>query len=140
MAKLIHECRDNEDGTSEFTWHFDGVPSDPDLNSYYVRVVIDEGREVGNHIFEGPGAEDNAHGVDYTVTVPTDVGLYVQVINESASFWFEYDAVVTCASVQPTTEVSSIQVLPYTGVADWLLPIAIVLVMAGSWMLRLVRR
>ena len=146
-AVLNWSCEDNGDGTSQFTWDWTNVPTDdrePGLDSYFVRVVVMEdsvehpGWYASEEIGWFPGAEDNAWGVPYTLTAPNGVGLYVQVINDAEGFRFEDDAIVTCTTVvQPTTE---IQVLPYTGVADWLLPFAIILVAAGTGLLRLVRR
>ncbi len=132
--ELVHSCEEDV-----LTWHWTNIPTDtsePGSDGYYVRVVVDEGPNVGDVLLEVPGAEDNAFGVDYSVVVPLDTGIYMQVINNADSFWFEYDTVISC----PSTEVSSIQVLPYTGIADWLLPFAIILVAAGTGLLRLVRR
>ena len=141
MAELHHKCEDTGNQTALLTWNWTGVPTDdsaPGSDGYYVQVVVDEGPEVGVVLYELAGAEDNAWGVDYEVLVPIDTGIYMQVINNADSFWFEHDEVVTCVS----TETSSVQYteLPYTGAADWLLPIAVVLVAVGSWLARLGRK
>jgi hypothetical protein len=136
MTDLHYECSDQGDGTSLFTWHWSDVPTDdraPGLDNYFVRVVVD----VPPHhetLIEIEGAEDNAWGEPYTITVPNDTPLYVQVINDAQAFWFEYDIVVSC----PTPEAPN--VLPYTGMTDWLLPLAIILVGAGTGLLRLFGR
>ncbi len=148
MAELDYKCEDNGDGTSQFTWHFHGVPTDdrePGLDGYFVRVVVMEdsvehpGWYASEEIGWYPGAEDNAWGEDYTLTVPNGVDLYVQVINEAEAFHFEYDAIVACQTSVVVTEASSITYLPNTGVGDWLLPIAVTLVAVGSWLVRKVR-
>ena len=132
MAELHFRCIDNGDGTSQFIWNWTGVPTDdrePGLDSYLVRVVrLDTSIELGWF----PGAEDNAFGEDYELTVPTDVGIYVQVINEAEGFHFEDDEIVTCTTAAIAPAVATPDVLPFTGVADWLLPLAIALVAIGS--------
>ena len=141
MAELTHKCEDTGNQTALLTWNWTGVPTDdssPGSDGYYVQVVINEGPEVGVVLYELAGAEDNAWGVDYEVLVPIDTGIYMQVINNADSFWFEDDVVVTCESTVVETETSSIQYteLPYTGVGDWLLPIAIMFVVFGRWLVK----
>ncbi len=146
MAELHYECADNGDGTSQFTWHWTGVPTDdrePGLDGYFVRVVVMEdsveypGFYASEEIGWYPGAEDNAWGEPYTLTVPNGVGLYVQVINEAAAFHFEDDEIVMCH----TTEIGTPLVLPETGLAgDWLLPLAITLIALGALLVRPFRR
>ena len=136
MAELHFRCVDNEDGTSQFIWNWTGVPSDSQ-NSYLSRVVrLDTSIELGYF----PGAEDNAYGVDYELRVPTDVGIYVQVINEAAGFHFEDDEIVTCTTAAIAPAVATPDVLPFTGISDWLLPLAIALVAIGSLLVRAVSR
>lgn len=136
MAELHFRCLDNGDGTSQFIWNWTGVPSD-DANSYLSRVVrLDTSIELGYF----PGAEDNAYGVDYELTVPTDVGIYVQVINEAAGFHFEDDEIVTCTTAAIAPAVATPDVLPFTGVVDWLLPLAVAFVAIGSVLLKAVRQ
>lgn len=155
MADLQYGCADNGDGTSQFTWAWTNVPTDdrePGLDNYFVRVVVLEdstehpGWYASEEIGWYPGAEDNAWGEPYTLTVPNGVDLYVQVINDAKGFRFEDDEIVTCQ----TTEVSSMTVtgpqgteLPYTGGGDWMLPLAITaagLIALGSRLVRLGRK
>ncbi len=140
-ATLTYSCRDNGDGTSEFVWNWTGVPSDnrePGLNSYFVRVVrLDTSIALGEFV----GAEDNAYGTDYALIVPNDVGLYVQVINEAAGFHFEDDEIVVCTTTEIGTATrTESEELPFTGISDWLLPIAVGLVALGAALRRLLRR
>ncbi len=152
---LNHRCDDLGDESAILTWHYLGVPSDnrePGLDNYYVRVVIDDGPDAGRVLFELAGAEDNAHGTDYAVGVPTDVGIYMQVINAADGFWFEFDRVIMCVSdvtrdemateTETTTETAPAPAtLPYTGTDGFgLLPVALALVVAGGWILGLLRR
>ena len=153
---LTHRCDDLGDGSAILTWHYLGVPSDttaPGRDHYYVRVVIDDGPDAGRVLFELAGAEDNAYGTDYVVGVPTDVGIYMQVINAADGYWFEFDRVIMCVSdvtrdemaeteTTTTTETAPVPaVLPYTGTDGFgLLPMALALVVAGGWVLRLLRR
>lgn len=132
MADLQHKC---DEGA--LTWWWEGVPSDdsgPGKDSYYVAV---HNNETGELLYEAPGAEDNAHGEPYTVMVPMDTEIYLIVMNEAESFSFEHDAVVTCHSTQISA--SPIVELPYTGVADYLLPVAIVLTALGAGIVRLAK-
>ncbi len=146
MADLEWSCKDNGDGTSQFTWNWTDVPTDdrePGNDGYFVRVVVMEnsveypGFYASEEIGWYPGAEDNAWGEDYTLTAPNGVGLYVQVINEAAAFHFEDDEIVTCVTTEIGTPLTV--ELPYTGVADWLLPIAILLVAVGRGLVRLTK-
>ena len=154
-TRLVHRCDDLGDGSAILTWHYLGVPSDdraPGLDNYYIRVVIDDGPDAGRVLYELSGAEDNATGTDYAVGVPTDVGIYMQVINAADGFWFEFDRVIMCLSdatrdamateTETTTETAPTPVtLPYTGTDGFgLVPMALVLVVAGGWVLGLLRR
>lgn len=138
-ALLTYRCEDTGDGSSVFYWNWTGVPTDdrePGLDSYFVRVVrLDTSIALG----EFPGAEDNAYGTDYALTVPNDVALYVQVINEAAGFHFEDDEIVTCTTAEIGTaiQIESTAVLPHTGVSDLLLPLALALIGLGAALRRL---
>ncbi len=152
---LNHQCDDLGDGSAILTWHYLGVPSDTERGGrdhYYVRVVINDGPDAGLILYELAGAEDNAHGIDYAVGVPTDVGIYMQVINAADGFWFEFDRVIMCVSdatrdemateTETTTETAPAPAtLPYTGSDGFgLLPVALALVVAGGWVLGLLRK
>lgn len=134
-ATLTYRCEDIGDGTSLFVWNWTGVPTDDGQNSYFVRVVD---METSIALGEFPGAEDNAYGTDYALTVPNDVGLYVQVINDAAGFHFEDDEIVTCTTTEigTATRTESAE-LPFTGVTDWLLPVAVALMALGASLTRL---
>lgn len=138
-AILTYSCEDNHDGTSVLVWNWTDVPTDdrePGLDSYFVRVV---NLETSITIAEFVGAEDNAYGEDYAVMVPNDIGIYVQVINDAEGFRFEDDEIVTCPGTVTESDLVP-AVLPYTGLTDWLLPVALVLIAAGMGLVRLVRR
>ncbi len=146
MADLEWSCKDNGDGTSQFTWNWTDVPTDdrePGLDGYFVRVVVMEdsvehpGWYASEEIGWFPGAEDNAWGEDYTLTIPNEVGIYVQVINDAQGFHFEDDEVIACYSVAELPYIPTIEELPYTGMADWLLPLAIVLIAIGRGLVRI---
>ncbi len=130
MAELTYKC-DLSGDAAALTWWWDGVPSDdsgPGKDSYYIAV---HNNETGELIYDAPGAEDNAHGVPYTAMVPADTEIYMLVMNEAESFSFEHDEVVSCP-----TPVETVETLPYTGVSDALLPLAMVLVAVGTWLVR----
>ena len=137
-ATLTYSCRDLGDGTSELVWNWTEVPTDdrePGLDSYFVRVVrLDTSIALGEFV----GAEDNANGIDYALTVPNDVGLYVQVINEARGFHFEDDEIVVCTTTEIGTATrTESEELPFTGVSDWLLPVAVALIALGAFLTRL---
>ena len=136
-AVLDYRCEDRGDGTSLFYWNWQDVPTDdrePGLDRYYVQVV---NLETSIEIIGIYGAEDNATGTDYVVSVPNDVGLYVLVINEADAFRFEMDAVVTCTAEVAVATSAGMDVLPFTGVTDWLLPVAVALIALGASLTRL---
>lgn len=86
-------CSDN--GT-RMSWNWTGVPTDdrePGLDSYFVQVVD---TVTGEPIGWYPGAEDNAYGESYHVTVIPGRDYYVQVVNDARGFHFESDVVVSC--------------------------------------------
>ncbi len=90
------------DGT-KMTWYWTNVPTDdraPGLDSYFVQIVD---TTTGEPIGWFPGAEDNAWGVPYTITVVPGRDYYIQVINEAQGFHFEDDVVVSCPAVVTTT-------------------------------------
>jgi hypothetical protein len=113
MTEFHSSC--SEDGT-ELTWYWTGVPTDdrePGLDNYFVQVVD---TVTGEPIGWYPGAEDNAWGEPYTVTVTPGRDIYVQVANEAAGFSFETDVVVSCPAPIPTpttTTTPSDPVLPF---------------------------
>lgn len=95
MAELNYKC--NEDNT-ELTFHFHGVPVDdsaPGRDGYFLAVYNDD---TGENLMWVPGAEDNLHGVDYTVDVEPGADIYLFIANEAHSFSFEQDFVVVCDS------------------------------------------
>ena len=149
-TRLIYRCDDLGDGSAILTWHYLGVPSDSERGGsdhYYVRVVIDDEPDAGRVLYELAGAEDNAWGTDYAVGVPTDVGIYMQVINAADGFWFEFDRVIMCLSdaardamateTETETTTETLSELPYTGLGDWLLPVAVAFVALGAFLTRL---
>lgn len=90
----------SEDGT-QLTYWWNNVPTDdraPGLDNY-LTVVYDD--VTGQELAFNPGAEDNAHGEPYTVTVTPGHRIWLGVANEAQGFSFDTDAYATChAQVQ----------------------------------------
>ncbi|GAF79919.1 unnamed protein product [marine sediment metagenome] len=103
------EC--NEDGT-ELSYWWNGVPTDdraPGLDGYLTTVHDDV---TGRELAYNPGAEDNAYGEPYTVTVTPGHRNVLFVANEAAAFHFETDAYATCYATVAQVEPAQTVVFP----------------------------